>query len=115
MCSLGPNKSVSSSISLSIWGKYSRYTKSAKSAESPPKSSTAKRSQTIPKSLSLSTMLNLGRVVKTPSNHLRSLMFQPLMLIMWAWSKPDVMFIFREIEFCGGCGQNRKLGSYLGK
>ena len=95
MSSLGPSKGASSSISLSIWGKYSKY---AKFAESPPKSSTTKRSQTIPKSLSLSTMLNLGRVIKTPSNHLMS-----LMLIMWAWSKPDVVFIFREIEFCVGC------------
>ena len=65
MRSLGPSKGVSSSISLSTRDNHSRY---AKSAESPPKSSTAKRSQTFPKSLSLSTMLNLGRVVKTPSD-----------------------------------------------
>ena len=65
MPSLGASKGVSSSISLSVRDNYSRY---AKSAESPPKSSRAKRSQTFPKSLSLSTMLNLGRVIKTPSD-----------------------------------------------
>ena len=58
-------KGMEVDISLSVRDNYSRY---AKSAESPPKSSTAKRSQTFPKSLSLSTMLNLGRVIKTPSD-----------------------------------------------
>ena len=66
MRSLGPRKDVSSSISLSV--RNNNYSRHAKSAESPPKSSTVKRSQTFPKSLSLSTMLNLGRVAKTPSD-----------------------------------------------
>ena len=62
MRSLCPRKDVSASISLSV--RNNNYGRSAKSAESPPKSSTVKKNKTFPKILSMYTMLNLGRVAK---------------------------------------------------